>query len=281
MAIVKEKGVLHVNGITASQILDLIYKHHNDDVVVAECKNGPTYTTRALLKLDAWVLKRTYSPLTTIGYEIKVARSDFERDQKWVEYMDYCHQFYFVYPAGLIRSVDIPKEVGLFWTTLNGQGLRLKKHAERHEPDTEKLNRLFTYVLMSRTKIVSDMNEANKADTPEYDRVQHMKDYLKECEEKKELAYMIKGHFRQFYDETVKKDRSLQYREDNIKRFEAKLAKLGIIWDSKSGNWYDNQQVENQIDALKKQIPEYLLMEMENTGQKLINVVDKLRKATD
>ena len=35
-----------------------------------------------------------------IFVEIKSCRADFECDQKWTEYLDYCDEFYFATPQG-------------------------------------------------------------------------------------------------------------------------------------------------------------------------------------
>jgi len=70
--------------VTSGDILKLLASKHAGDVLVDECKNGQSWG-RNLLKMDAWVLRRTWSPLTTIGYEIKVSRQDFEADQKWTD----------------------------------------------------------------------------------------------------------------------------------------------------------------------------------------------------
>ncbi|MDD5731023.1 MAG: MmcB family DNA repair protein, partial [Candidatus Omnitrophica bacterium] len=280
MTLAKEKGIVHVEGIDAGKISYLISKHHSKDVVIEQCKNGPSWSSPNLLILDAWVLERTYSPLQTIGYEIKVSRQDFENDAKWMQYMDYCHKFYFVCPAGLIRAVDLPKEVGLYWTTMKGDGIRLKKYAERHEPNADKLNSLLIYALMSRSKIVADMNEANRIDTEESDRVKNMEDYLRRCEEGKVLAHMIKGHFRKMYDENINREKEINRRIDRLERFEKQLAKLGITWDSKNDSWYDNQQVENQINKLKNQIGWKTLDQMERLSEVLSSTVKNLREVT-
>ena len=68
---------LQLNGIKADQVLTLLRNKHSKDVFVSECKNGETWGARDLLKMDAWVLLRSYSPLTTVGYEIKISRRDF------------------------------------------------------------------------------------------------------------------------------------------------------------------------------------------------------------
>ena len=279
-SLIKEKGVLRVNGITSGQILSLLRDRHSKDVMVPECKNGETWGARDLLKLDAWVLRRSYSPLTTIGYEIKTSRQDFERDQKWTGYLDLCHQFYFVCPAGLIRATDLPQRVGIIWVSKSGT-LRAKRKAERVNPDMEKLNRLLLYVLMARSDIVDSMYDRGRE--PPKDRLQQLRETVEGANEKNELAYFIKGHVQQIYSDTLKKSQELKYREDTIKKFEERLALLGITWDSTQESWQDNSRVESEIDLLKKRIDYRTLEAIKRMGQNLTSVAEMIehyRKVT-
>jgi hypothetical protein len=241
LSLVKEKGSLRLNGITSERILSLLIKKHSEDVLVPECKNGETWGARDLLKLDAWVLRRSYSPLTTIGYEIKTNRQDFEQDQKWTGYLDLCHCFYFVCPAGLIRATNLPARIGIIWASKDK--LHIKHKAERCEPNTEKLNRLLIYIIMARSKIVDNMFEINKE--PSQSKLQLLSDAVGSAKEKKELAYFVKGHIREVYERVSKLDREFKRREDTLKRFEEKLKLLGITWDYNNENWQDTMQVEN------------------------------------
>ena len=50
MVVVKEKGIQHVDGITASDIRSALYTHHSKDVFIEECKNGPTWSSNGLTK---------------------------------------------------------------------------------------------------------------------------------------------------------------------------------------------------------------------------------------
>ncbi|GAG15780.1 unnamed protein product, partial [marine sediment metagenome] len=79
--------------VSAREIVRLLNNRHSEDIFVDECKNGPTWFG-SHLRLDAWVMKRKWSPITTIGYEVKVSRSDFLNDDKWQGYLQYCNQFY-------------------------------------------------------------------------------------------------------------------------------------------------------------------------------------------
>ena len=87
--------------ITANKIQSLLAVKHSKDIFVPECKDGPTHTADHL-RMDAWVMKRSWVRPLSIGYEIKISRQDFLNDQKWHSYLNYCNEFYFVCPAGLI-----------------------------------------------------------------------------------------------------------------------------------------------------------------------------------
>jgi len=241
--VVKKNGTLMLSGISGADILALLKTKHCKDAIVPECKNGETWGARDLLKLDAWVLCRTYSPLTTIGYEIKTSRQDFEHDQKWTGYLDLCHVFYFVCPAGLIRATDLPQRVGIIWASKDR--LFTKRKAERVEPDVEKLNRLLIYVLMSRTQIVADMYEVHK--DQQVDKLKELRDVTEYANERKELAHFVRGHIRSIYDQVTDKARKFESREDNIERFRKSLEQLGITWNSEESRWLETSRVENEI----------------------------------
>lgn len=269
-SLIKEKGLLHLNGITSSQILALLESKHFKDVFVPECKNGETWGARDLLKIDAWVLRRTYSPLTIIGYEIKTSRQDFEQDQKWTSYLDLCHEFYFACPAGLIRATDLPSRVGIIWASKDK--LHTKHKAQRVEPDWNKLNGLLIYILMSRCKIVANMLEINIE--PPKDRLTSIKEWTARANERKELADFVKGHVHDIFTETQRKHFELKNREDTIKRFEERLAILGIKWDSQNDTWQDTMRIENEIDLLKKRIDDRTLGNMKALARELTDVAN-------
>lgn len=273
-ALAKEKGMLHLTGITSNQILSLLGDKHSKDCFVPECKNGETWGARDLLKIDAWVLRRTYSPLTIIGYEIKTSRQDFESDQKWTQYLDLCHEFYFACPAGLIRGTDLPSRVGIIWASKDK--VHTKRKAQRAEPDKEKLNRLLIYILMSRCKIVANMNDIY-ADSPK-NRLQSMKEWLEQVTAKKELAYFVKGHIREVSETLRRKESDLSSREGYVHQFEQHLARLGITWDSSKTDWHDNQMVDNAIGQLKQSLDIWTVRKMKDTATKMIALADTLEE---
>jgi hypothetical protein len=166
---------------TASdKIRRLVQSKHYKDVVVTECKSGPTqgYSHD---RLDAWVLLRTWRPVTMIGYEIKVSRNDFLRDEKWTNYSPLCNQLYFVCPPKLIDPSELPPEVGLMWASKNYARLYTKKKAPRREIDYP--SDLVTYVLMSRVSITKE--------TKHQDAREYWEDWLKQKDEDKWLGKRV------------------------------------------------------------------------------------------
>jgi hypothetical protein len=146
-------------GLTASDLVGALAYRHAKDVFVPECKMGESWGGGAR-RLDAWAMLRSWSPWMTLGYEVKVSRSDFLQDHKWQEYLPACHAFYIVVPAKLVAPEELPADVGLLWM-IGGQRLVCKRKAVRRSPEPEALLHLMSYVLMSRTRVVANMHEAN------------------------------------------------------------------------------------------------------------------------
>ena len=268
MHVKKSKGMTFFSGITADQVKGLLEMRHSKDVFFTECKNGATWSATHLLKLDAWAMKKSYSPLSTIGYEIKVDRADFEQDQKWVDYLPYCHQFFFVCPAGMIRSDELPATVGLMWVSTTGK-LHVKHYAERRTPDPEKMNQLLIYILMSRVGVEIK---------PEPDRITYQREYITKCNDKKELAYFVKSHIRELEKHLKEKEITLLGRERYVEQFASNLKLLGIQWNPETSQWQDNQRVQNEINALKHVIDNWTLSNIKDAGRKLLQVVDEIEK---
>jgi hypothetical protein len=262
------KGIIHLSGFTADKIKGLLEKHHERDIFFTEVKNGPTWSSSHLLKMDAWALPKTYAPLHTVGYEIKVSRSDFEQDQKWVEYLPLCHRFFFVCPGGLIRSHELPQEAGLIWVSSTGR-LITKKAAQHREPDLKQLNALLIYVLMCRTEL--------KEQVP-YDNIQAKRKAVDDAEARQELAYFVKSHIRKTIEIYNDKNRELSSRESDVKRFASALSRLGINWNPDTRDWQDSQRVENEINILKGQIDRFTLRNMKDVAERLLRVVQDIEK---
>lgn len=249
--------------ITANTLINLLTARHKKDVFVAECKLGSTWATGVgtALRLDAWVMRRSWSPWETIGYEVKVSRQDFQRDQKWVDYLAVCHKFYFVCTRGLIEPADLVPGVGLIWMTDTGNRLVTKVPAQRREPDDAAIIRLLTYVLMSRSVIVSDMHAANEGlglggILPRgVERTAAIERHVREAEANGKLAEFVAEHIRKQSDESRKRLAQAEKIEEQIAKFDELLAARGLVWKDKE--WRRLDSVVSDAERLAGVIQDY------------------------
>ncbi len=206
------------------EILERLAAKHADAVFVEECAMGSRQN--GCRRLDAWVLLKTWSPFTTIGYEVKNSRGDFLQDRKWQEYLIACHEFNFVCPAKLIAPEELPAEVGLLWTAGESR-LITKRRAVRREPDPVTVCRLMTYVLMARSTIVADMWETNR-ETKE----QFWRRWLANRAEAKELGYHVSGKIRERLAEAESGRRRAEDDRHRLESVREQLITLGLDGDA-------------------------------------------------
>lgn len=140
--------------VTADEIKEALEDKHRNrvrpDLFYTEVKNGSTFLPRdgQLYILDALAIRPSWSDPRFIGYEIKVSRSDFLQDEKWQNYRDYCNEFSFVCPTGLIDSEELPKEVGLMYYNPLKESVRTVRVPQKQTkpPDWP----ILFYLLLSR-----------------------------------------------------------------------------------------------------------------------------------
>ncbi|MBN1663413.1 MAG: MmcB family DNA repair protein [Deltaproteobacteria bacterium] len=197
---------------TSDAIKDLLADKHSNDVFVTECKNGPSGA--GLLKLDAWAMRKSWSNFSTIGYEIKISRSDFLSDTKWPGYLDYCHEFYFVCPTGVISPAELGPDVGLAYVSKTGSRIFTKKKAPYR--NIKLPQELLVYILMCRTQIVEstfgriihsrgNSHEAN---------LKYWRNFMAEKNECRDIGYRasekIRKLIREKIDDVERENRRLQ-----------------------------------------------------------------------
>ena len=122
--------------VTADMVLRQLAKRHTgrlstpDDIFLTQVKNGRSWGLKGtLLIMDALAIRKSWSKPCFTGYEVKVDRGDFLRDQKWPGYMECCNEMYFACPSGLIQPDELPKEVGLIWFNPEKESLFTKRKA--------------------------------------------------------------------------------------------------------------------------------------------------------
>lgn len=92
--------------VTLTEIKKALAEYHPKDYFLTECKTCSTYfpDPQGMLKFDGLAMTRSYTSPCITGYEIKVSRSDFFGDNKWHLYLQYCNEFYFVVPVGMVAK---------------------------------------------------------------------------------------------------------------------------------------------------------------------------------
>lgn len=136
--------------IIAKQLITLLATRHNRDVFVPECYTDPD----SLQRIDAWAMKKSWSHPLTIGYEVKVTRGDFLRDEKWQGYLPFCNEFLFVAPPGVIDASEVPGQAGLLVCSRNATRLYCKKKSPYRELELpSSLCSLLTAVLWNRASV--------------------------------------------------------------------------------------------------------------------------------
>jgi len=159
----------------------MLDKRHAEDFFICEVKNGSSWYSDNLLKFDALAMKKSWkNPLITI-YEVKVSRQDFLRDQKYLKYMEYCHEFYFACPPDLIEKNEIPESAGLIYCReKNLRTVKRAKYVEREIPPD-----LFVYIIMSRLE--RDRYPFHK------DKQEYFEDFINNKKTLRELGLKVGG----------------------------------------------------------------------------------------
>lgn len=209
---------------------------------ITECKTCSTYfpDPQGLLKFDGLAVTKSYTNPNIIGYEIKVSRNDFKQDNKWHLYLQYCNEFYFVVPKGLVKKEELPDNVGLIWYNPETGALRTVKKAMYRV--IEKPVGVYEYIIFSRLE---------EDRLPFYeDRAEYAKAYLEDKAYKRGVGKSLGTKLANDVAEAYKKLnelKSLNNLNEIWKRVKVVLDRHGLLpW-----RWDDTDRLE-WIDELDK-----------------------------
>jgi hypothetical protein len=208
---------------TARTVVDALEEKHQADVFIAECNLGSA--AAACRRMDAWVLRKSWSPWTTIGYEVKVNRQDFLNDRKWIDYLPACHELWFACPARLIDPAELPPDVGLLWLASTGRRFVTKRKAVRREPDPKRLAYLMSYALMSRARIVRDMWQANGEQETVVDK---WRKFLQARDGRALVGRLASRKISQIIERERDRRHQAEHALANVQAVEQRLADLGL-----------------------------------------------------
>lgn len=212
--------------------------HANNWYFITECKNGASYVAKGeLLIMDAVAIAKSWSKPQIRVYEIKTSRSDFLADNKYIRYMPYCHQFYFVVPHGMVRREEVEENIGLLYYNPETHKITTRRKAIHRDitPDPD----LLMYVIMHRLDPDHAPFRGDKAST--------FAAWLAGKESNRELGFKVKSKLladnvrleRELQDNERRRDRESELR-DEIRDIKKVLVKHGI---------YDHYRYIEKLDA--------------------------------
>lgn len=232
-------------GVRADEIKHALSRRHVEDFFCTEVKNGPSYGG-GLLIMDAFAMKKSWANPCLSGYEIKVSRSDFSKDNKWPGYLHYCNQFSFVCPTGLIDIDELPDEVGLIYYNHEKKSLYTKRKAKHRIIDVPV--ELYIYLIMTRL-------DSNRHPFFE-DKREYFEAYVQDKEKLKHLSCWVNSKLVQSAAEMEKETESLRRQLEQQKKdveFLETIKKILNEHGIRTGMWNDWE--DELIRRLKTGIP--------------------------
>jgi len=252
---------------TTNKMIKLLSNRHQTDVCVAECKTGPTYFAD-MQKIDFWIEKKSWKRPLSIAYEIKLSRQDFVNDKKWMGYLPYCNEFYFVCPYKMINKSEIPDVAGLLWATKNFTRLYTIKKAPYRQIDVP--NEMYRYILYCRARITREHEHANKKEI--------WKDWLKDKKIDRKFGYHVGKTLREEIDKKIKdvesENEKLKKSIESCDEIIKLLKSFGLsIKDCYMLSW----KFEKKLEEFKYRYSPETITLLENTINNLRSIIDFLK----
>ena len=256
---------------TSSDILELIRVKHSEDLVVAECRTGPSQTARAkYVIMDCWTAPHSWAHYQATAYEIKVSRQDFVQDNKWTAYLPYCHYFYFAAPPGIVNVKELPAEVGLYETSTNCKRLMLRKKAAYRKVEIPV--DFYKYLLICRTDIRND--RSTKASAQQY-----WAEWLKKKELDHDFGWRVSQSLKKTVDDQITKvraeNRSLKEQIDELRDVRQQIQAMGLD-PAKILSWNARNQVRDRLEEIRSGLPKELQTHIEQLEHLLKYAKEKL-----
>ena len=238
--------------VTSTDIKIALSKLHStkSTYFLTECKTCSTYfpDPQGLLKFDGLAITKSYTKPNIIGYEIKISRNDFKQDNKWHLYLQYCNEFYFVVPTGLVTKDELPDNVGLIYYNADTEALRTVKKAQYRLID--KPVGVYEYIIFSRLE---------EDRLPFYnDRKEYCKDYLEDKINRKYIGDRLGTKMAMDLQQAHKRLYEVEHSESELELWKA--VKRVLQDKDILGYWKsDKEMVVNKLkDALSGAFPNEL-----------------------
>lgn len=251
-------------------IRSCLRQRHSKDLIVEECKNGST-VFGSHLRMDVWVMPRSWTKPACTAYEIKVSRSDFLQDEKWPGYLDLCNSLYFACPSGLIQPEELPESVGLVWLSKTGTRLYTKRKAPQR--DVTIPESLWRYILMCRATVEPER------------QFQSDRNYWEQWLEQKRIDKEFGRHVgatisRRVQEEVIEANQ----RNDRLEKAITEYEQIRKMIAEVTGVEIDIERppsvfaFRRHMEALQEVVPPNLRHDMRRLSERLSGVVDTIEK---
>ncbi|MBR6859743.1 MAG: hypothetical protein IKM73_00280 [Acidaminococcaceae bacterium] len=231
--------------VTSQEIKLALEKKHLKDFFLTECKSGSTWLTPVgeMKILDALAIRKSWTSPCFTGYEVKVSRSDFLRDNKFYRYEEIVNCLYIVCPKGMINRTELPESVGLMYYDPEKKTLTTKKKAIyrkiEYSPD------LLLYIIYSR--LDSDRY-------PFFDsKREYFEEYVRQKRNSKDLGRMVSSRMAQENKALIKEIENLNVFK---KQYDIHRAIMSVL-EKHNVCWWKPDQIAADLDKrLSRACPE-------------------------
>ena len=253
--------------VTSTEIKKALDGYHPKDYFLTECKTCSTYfpNSQGMLKFDGLAMTRSYTSPCITGYEIKVSRSDFLGDNKWHLYLQYCNEFYFVVPVGLVAKDEIPENVGLIYYYPE-TGKLLKKRRAVYRKIEEPVG-VYKYIIYSRL---------DQERIPFYeDRAEYARAYLEDRADKQAIGRRLGSKIATELSDTYCRLADLKETEDRLRLLDILLK---VMKENGIYCWNHEGYAEKLDAALKSKAAPDDLKYLKKDLEAALNIVNQMQK---
>lgn len=208
------------SSLTARDVVEALRKHHTQDVFFSEVKTGATWGAipGGLQRLDGIAMKKSWAHPCITGYEVKVARNDFLRDEKWPQYRDVCHRLYFACPKGLIKPEELADDVGLIYINPETKAVTTRKAARYR--DIELPTDLLYYLIICRLDNSRDDSVSRRM------LIDDLRAYAEGKKDFKAMGCQIASRLAEDMRRVSDENKDLKHRMEGVEEREARVDRL-------------------------------------------------------
>jgi hypothetical protein len=245
-----------MTALRARDILERLSARHRRDLVFPEVKDGPTWGA-APMRIDLVAIAKSWSPVRISGYEIKVSRSDWLADDKWMAYTRLCHRFSIAAPKGIVLPTEIPPGIGLVEAT--ARGLRTVLKPVHTDPDPDATVLMLLYLLMFRTVPGDPLSLAARS---REDRIEVWRSRLAEKDAARRVGYAVASKLRERLRELESAGKNAIANGDAMQEVERWLIEVG------ADRWGNLRARLDSALALRES-------QMESAGRSLLGAAER------